>query len=368
MMKSFIRKVCRILLRVFYVFPVHVDKVFLTCFNGTMIGFDAKAFADWSAENNKKLDLVWGISRNANCKELEFETGRLVRIQSLRGFYEMLTAKAIIVNIHPPTYVPFRKEQIIVNTWHGYPFKKVGRASVTSDAANFNAADAFISHSEEYTHICLNASMDFRGDILNCGAPRNDVFFTDKVQKNNELVRKRYGIEQQKILLWMPTFRGEHRLHHANIDFIAVLDALKRRFGGDWVVFVRLHPMIRNKVQYTGEMFVDVSNHQDAQELLCSADIMISDYSSAMWDYALLKRPVFVYAEDEEQYIQSRGLYKNMSELPFVVAHNMGELETAILQFDKDNYLSTMNKYFIEINCFETGKSSETIYKYIYTR
>ena len=111
----------------------------------------------------------------------------------------------------------------------------------------------------------------------------------------------------------------------------------------------------------------DVTNYPDMQELLCAADILITDYSSCMWDFSLMYKPCFIYATDIEQYTQERDFYTPMSEWPFPIATNTDELINNILNFNQEEYVQKVKQHHKALGSFEDGHASERILKILET-
>lgn len=356
-------------LKILYIFPVNNKKIFFMCFDGTMIGFDSKAFVDWINNNKKdeKFKMYWGVKSNKYKKQLFLENVQFIKLKSIRGIYHMMTSGTLIYNINPPSYIPFRKKQLLINTWHGYPVKKIGKYINNFNSKQFNTSTCFLSHSEEYTNLILKDSFEYNGEILKCGTPRNDVFF-DKcaIDKNKEKIYTKYSISKnKKVLLYAPTFRGDFVYEKSNLDFQKIKRILEKKFGGEWIILCRLHPMIVSKFKLDIDNVIDVSFYPDMQELLCASDILITDYSSCMWDFSLMKRPVFIYADDKEKYEKMRGFYFNFDELPYELSASIDELEYKILNFNYNDYQSKISNYLKKINCYEAGDCCLNVYNYI---
>ena len=108
------------------------------------------------------------------------------------------------------------------------------------------------------------------------------------------------------------------------------------------------------------------SNYADINELMISSDILITDYSSVMFEFSYMKRPVFLYCRDLENYTKTdRGLYFDIKKLPFIFVENNQELISSINNFNYDKYLKDLNNFFENIGLKEDGKSSEKIAKII---
>ena len=166
-----------------------------------------------------------------------------------------------------------------------------------------------------------------------------------------------------------PTFRGgsqsEQRKVFADIgtiDFGRLKCALEKKFGGTWVVFVRLHPQLALRgISYenTKDGIIDVTAVDDMYELLAAMDAFVSDYSSAAFDASYMRIPVFLYVDDLDDYVADRGkLTWNIDEIPFPMSKNNEELENNIKEFDKESYLDKLEKTFDKMKLLEDGKAA----------
>jgi CDP-glycerol glycerophosphotransferase len=111
---------------------------------------------------------------------------------------------------------------------------------------------------------------------------------------------------------------------------------------------------------------IDVTGYNDIQELLLIADILISDYSSLMFDYSLTNRPCFLYVPDIKQYLEKeRNFYFNLEELPFVSAVSNSDLVREIEQFDEIHYKQEVQTFLNKVGSYENGNSSELLLRKI---
>ena len=231
--------------------------------------------------------------------------------------------------------------------------------------------DYWISNCDFETDVYKSAFWDVKC-VKMLGHPRNDLFFRDNSLLSSKVLGK-YNIDlSKKIALYMPTFREDYRLDNYNIDVAKMIDALSEKYGGEWIVMVRLHSRVltlRNKLMddYGSDKVVDVTHYDDVQELIAVADIMISDYSSAIFDYLLTRKPGFIYATDIEEYEGERGLYYSIYDTPFAIAKNNEELVQAIMNFDEEKYLKKVDEFLEEKGSMEDGHSSENILEFMNT-
>lgn len=353
----------------FHLFPLKKNKVFLMNFDGTAVGHDSKAFVRWCLNQGHFFEFVWGAKDKNYASKMKYQGVRFVPIKSLRGLYDLLTAKTIIYNINPPSYVAFRKGQVLINTWHGFPYKVAGKYRDGYDYKQFNTTTCFLSDAAFCTERTIRGDFDYQGEVLTCGTPRTDIFYSPDLIAVSKETRIELGIEDEyKIVLYAPTFRqnkGEYSYQDSGLDISTLKESLSRRFGGQWIVLCRLHPMIAHQFNIDRKDVIDVSLYDDTQNLLCVSDVLITDYSSVNWDFALMKRPVFIYAEDVEEYKESRGLVVPLDSWPFPISKNNVELQHAIESFDEIAYLKRVEKYQEMLGNYDIGKSCETVYKYI---
>lgn len=370
-MSDTIKKIIRYILKIFYVFPVDNRRIFLMSFNGSAYGYDSKAMAEYIESNyNGLFQMIWGTKSNRYFKNIDIDNLRFVRLKSIKGIYYMMTSGTLIYNINPPSYIPFREnKQILINTWHGMPYKKVGRYAKEFNEKQVNTTTHFLSHCEKYTQWVIRDSLLYNNKVINCGVPRNDIFFSpDKVEECRRKVKEHYLIDADcKTILYAPTFRGDFLYESTNLNFKLMRAAVKKRFGGEWIILFRIHPMVVNKYAHQQEV-IDVSAHPDMQELLCCADILITDFSSCMWDFSLTQKPVFVFADDVDSYETSRGLYMPCRKWPFPVARNNEELQKEILEFNENVYRQKINAYTQYMNSYETGDAARQIMELICKR
>ena len=163
--------------------------------------------------------------------------------------------------------------------------------------------------------------------------------------------------------MYAPSFRDNDILKYYSIDSEGVVEALKEKFGGDWVFVYRTHPQFNkrklNKLDYKNS--INATSYSDIQELLLAADCMITDYSSCIFDFMLSKKPAFIFAVDKDKYSSERGLYYPLEATPFPVAINNQKLIENIKYFDNNSYIEKVNKFFEEKGCVEDGHASQRV-------
>lgn len=361
---------------VFRVFPIQKNKVVFSSYKGKGYGDNGKYIAEALLAQDKKLDLVWLVSdMNTDMPD----SIRKVKWGSLRATFEMATAKVWVDNCRKLDFIRKRKAQYYIQTWHG----DVGMKKCEGDALN-DLSDKYIRAAKRDSRmanlfVCGNGWIAdlyrkfywYTGEIAQCGYPRRDLFY----QQDEKLIRKiRDNLkipEGAKVLLYAPTFRttsSRENLQLYNLNWKATLNALEERFGGKWIGMIRLHPNISHLASKLAlpEDVLNVTNYPDMQELMLVSDCSISDYSSSVFEFAVMKRPGFIYAVDIEEYKKKRDLYFTFDDIPFSVSSSDEELVQDILGFDEEQYHQKLHDFYdVRINMTEKGDASAYLAKRI---
>ncbi|MDQ2674194.1 MAG: CDP-glycerol glycerophosphotransferase family protein [Chloroflexota bacterium] len=254
--------------------------------------------------------------------------GRLAgAIAAIRSGYALARARVVVVDDYffPIYVIRPRSGTTIVQTWHASgAFKRFGHsvrdASFGADAAltdrvriHANYDVCLVGSAEAATHYADAFALPiarFRWDL---GVPRTDVFFApDERRAAEQRVRERYDIPaDRRVVLWAPTFRGDRVTDARDADALD-LGTLAAALSDDHLVLLRLHPFVRARLSIPAAAapFVrDVSAHPDINELMFVADALVTDYSSAIFEYSLLERPMAFFAPDLDGYERERGFY-----------------------------------------------------------
>ncbi len=254
--------------------------------------------------------------------------GRLAAMaQALSAGYYLATSRVFIVDDYffPIYVVRPRDGTTIIQTWHACgAFKKIGYSLLDR---SFGADEALVERVPIHSNydVCLVASAGaapayaeafrqplerFRSDL---GIPRTDVFFgDDRLTAIRAAVRSKYGLDgRRRVVLYAPTFRGDTITNaHATDDLD--LRVLRDVLGDDHVILVRLHPFVRAGTAIGPDLSgfaIDASDHPDINELMLVSDVLVTDYSSAIYEFALLDKPMVFFAPDYEAYERERGFY-----------------------------------------------------------
>jgi teichoic acid ribitol-phosphate primase len=246
---------------------------------------------------------------------------------ALTAGYHLATARLFIVDDYffPIYVVRPRDGTTIVQTWHasgafkqfGYSVldKSFGADEVLTDrvAIHSNYDVCLVSSASVAPHYAEAFRLPIERFVSRLGIPRTDVLFgEERIARLVADIRSRYAIpDGRRVILYAPTFRGDSVVDATAGDGLD-LGRLREALGEDHVVLVRLHPFIREHVALDPALAgfaIDVSDHPDINELLLVTDLLITDYSSVIYEFSLLGRPMVFFAPDREAYERERGFY-----------------------------------------------------------
>lgn len=359
--------------------PIVKGRIMCVCWGGTKYNCNPKAITDKIIEkglakgqnNDKGFEIIYVFVNPSQFEGVLSKEIKAVEIGSFEYFYLLATSQFIIANTRfgGGIYWSFKKKngQIFIQTQHGgHGIKKVEFDADLPDEyykiakEDTDRTDLMLSDSKYWTNV-YRTSYRYRGEVLENGLPRNDIFFVN--QKEERSNNKHYAI-------YTPTFRnnGRRDVYGFNVD--KVIDALQVKFGGEWYIRVSSHPNMRDCYReiydFSHPRLIDVGE-EELQPLLLSSDILITDYSSAEMDFSLTKRPIFQLCRDRKDY--DRGFYINPEDLPFPYAETEDQLIENIMNFDNDKYLKDLDKFNIDIiGLSETGYASEAVVNWMLSK
>jgi len=287
--------------------------------------------------------------------------------------YLIATSKYIFLDDYYPIIYPLklRKGTEVIQLWHAMgAFKKVGysRTSSTINSLTHRGYSSAIVSSEQ---IRKNYAEAFNMDldkVLALGVPRTDIFFDDKYME--KIIKQKHQIYPQiknkKVILFAPTFRGkgqkEGYYDFSWIDFVRFKNELKETY----ICLIKLHPFIKNKPDYSFEeddFYIDLSSEREINDFLFITDILITDYSSVIFEYSFLKKPVVFFVPDLEEYKNERDFYYPIKKYIYgEIACNSEDLITKIKKPElKHEKLEEFQNFFCSA-C--DGKSTKRIVNY----
>lgn len=383
--KLSIKYAMRLFLKSYWLIPIKKNRIFFMANMGKGYLCNPKYIYESMLVDPEYTDyeFVWCLREPGKHRELlnNRKTVLVNRNDYRKYFYYLLTSDIVIYNCGGFSYAPIRKKQFLVETGHGGGLQKKNGFLLSNKSKFSNKGIAlaskdiklWISSSNLQSDMYTRQAMAYHGEILDSGYPRSDLFYHATPEKKKE-VRQRLGVaENKKIVLYAPTFKGDEGHAVALSEGVEVIDvhtvksALEKRFGGEWLFAKRGH-------QYSQEVDIEMADcdwtkYPDMQEILLIADVLITDYSSCLWDFAIMSKPCFLFVPDLKAYRdKDRGFYIPIEKWAGIMVCKNSEWDTQIEKFDASNYSVVVKDYLDMMGSFEHGSATELVKKRILRR
>lgn len=304
--------------------------VMFESFHAKQYSDNPRAIYEYMKENHRDYQLLWSI--NGQVEQLFKDFGvPYVRRFTFRWFLTFPRAKYWVNNVRLPAWMPKPQDTIFVQTWHGTPLKKLGidieeihmpGTKTSTYKKNFVIEASkwdYLVSPNAYSSEIFKRAFHFKGEVIESGYPRNDVL-SNATPDMISAIKKNLGIPvEKKIMLYAPTWRDNefYQKGKYKFQFQFDLENWKKEFGDEWVLLSRMHYLVAENFDFSAHAgtVYDVSAYPDIRELYLISDMMITDYSSVFFDYAILNRPIIFFMYDLEKYRNElRGFYINIEE------------------------------------------------------
>lgn len=366
-MNGFFRLRRRLCWQLFSFLPKRKSKVVLQSFYGRGYSDSPKAIAE-EMRRRGGFRLYWVVKGQAEAESLPAGITP-IQLDSVRCIYHLCTAGVWVDNSRKWSFSQKRGRQYYVQTWHGFPLKRIEKDAgdalpadyIQSAKKDSKMCDLFLSNGSFMSWV-YRTGFWYHGEILLAGFPRNDVLVrgdAGAVQRARESLQLP---EDTRFLLYAPTFRKEMGLNVYDLDYPAVLQALSERFGGRWMVLAKLHPNVAARaaeLRLNPAYVVNASTYADIQDLYLLSDAMVTDYSSVMFDYILTQKPCFLYVNDLQAYQNDRNFYYPLHKLPYDHAENNARLLACIAAFDAQRHIRKLTDFCTEFGIRESGGAAK---------
>lgn len=297
--------------------------------------------------------------------------GTAVRFNSLQYFRVMATSKFFINNANFPDSYVKRKGQVEIQTMHGTPLKTLG-LDVPGELDDPDKRRAFIRRCSRWDYLIVQSPTAetitrscyaYKKAYLNTGYPRNDALFSSNSADISALKQK-YGIpENKKVIIYAPTWRVRN-VFDLRLDVSNLLDAC----GDEYCLGLRVHQFALKGLNANDldDRVINLSNAESMEELYLLADIMITDYSSLMFDFAILGKPMLFYVYDLEEYRDElRGFNLDFErEAPGPLLKTTEDVIDAITHIDETTkqYKSAYDAFRNKFCTYEKGTASQEVF------
>lgn len=354
----------------FRILPIKNNYVLMENFFGKGYGDSPKYIAETLLKSDK-VKIFW-LVKNKFYDDIPTAITQ-IRRGSFSELYYLSVSKFWIDNSRKHYGIRKRKAQVYIQTWHGgIAVKKIERDVINTlprtyikSAKNDSKMINYLLVNNKKYEFVFNENFWYKGELLEVGTPRTDTFFENF--NVDELKEKLNISKNTHIILYTPTFR-DNNIDAYNLNYTNTVKLFTRKFGGNWKIFIRLHPNIcylQNSILYTSDV-INASNYSDINDLIKVCDYLITDYSSCMFDAMFAKKNVLIYASDELDYEKSRGVYIHLNELPFPISRNNEDFCKIVKDFDQKRYSDNVSNFIKEIGSFEDGNASKEVVDKIY--
>ena len=341
------------------ILPVKRDRALFLSYRGKQYSCNPRAISEELKRlSGDKIEIVWAFHAPEKFKYLEKDGVKVISDRGLRFIFTALTARAVCTNTYYKPYLPRRKKQFYLRTWHGGgAYKRVDPPRGLMGkyiALQQQGASLYLSSSKAFTRMTLRESFGYKGEVLEAGMPRNDPLVSGAWRKEGDKVRLELGLEGKKLCLYAPTYRDDGRAA-GGFDAQKIKNALSDRFGGDWLLLGRGH--------HAGggcgvNCDMDLSAYPDMQPLLMAIDALITDYSSSIWDMSLMEKPAFLFCPDLGRYKAERDFYTPITGWGYPVSEDESDLYESILSFDEAACHDNLKNYREALGDCESGEAS----------
>ena len=379
-------KIFSVFYRIFCkIVPTNNNMVIFIAFHGRGYLDNPKAIHRYMSElsNFKNYSFIWPLKHKK-----EIKNAKVVQYLSLTYFYYMARSKYWISNCKLPSYIYKKKNQIYLQTWHGTPLKRLGHDIVVSNKKFYRSGlsaeemkktydddvskyNYMLSPNSFCTKVFQSAFRINKERLIETGYPRNDIL-SNYTKGYKQDIFKKYGLpSNKKIILYAPTWR-DNQFNVSGYVFELKVDfkLWKEILGEDYIILYKPHYLIINKMKKDkalDDFVYEIDADAEISDLYIISDILITDYSSVFFDYAILKRPIYFYMQDIKEYQHElRGFYLAIhKDLPGNIYETEKEMLEDIVK-DRFDY-KRLDEFNERFNYLEDGKGAKRVVDILFT-
>lgn len=351
---------------VFVYLPVNKNTVYFEAYWGKGYSCNPKAISQYMSTHYPEKKQVWsfqnqGVNKNVNS----------TRQYSISYFYYLATSQVFFVNANLPNFFRKRQGTVHIQTKHGTPLKIMGldeleHKQLQHDIEFFEKRCKrwdYVISSNQYSSNIWKKAFPYSYELIESGYPRNDSLIQyQNDQVKIKAIREQLGINENcKVILYMPTIRDYQTSTSPYLDSVH----LAKDLGDEYVILSRFHYLTNDNFTdvYPGNI-IDVTGYSYVENLYLVSDLLITDYSSAMFDYSVLRKPILLYLFDYQEYKINRGIYLD------IISSSPGEvffdINTLVGSLKSGNYLDALyedklKKFCQTYNAWEDGQASKKV-------
>lgn len=365
-------------------FPIRKKTVLFKSFDG-QYNDNPKAISEVLYTMAPSIQQIW-LAKKDNASDFPGYV-RQVRPNTFEYFMYAAKSQVVVENMTGIRGVFLRKENIFfkkllkdkrqlnISTWHGTPLKRIGYDTPGNHKKKvYYSSSDYVTGSSDYFRTCFQTAYPNLATRA-YGYPRNDCLVVRTVNKEEvERRKQKLRLPPKRVILFAPTFResvyesGVRQMKE--MDVPKLISACEKKFGGEWIFVYRVHHEVQKEIsleklsQKKPGMIFDGNVGQDMADYLCVADILITDFSGSLFDFAITGKPCFLYAPDRERYENiERGFYLPIDSLPYSMSEDSDGLYRQIALFDRNAYEKGVTRFLQTIGSVHDGKASTRVAK-----
>lgn len=338
---------------------INSHQVIFSSFSGRQFSDSPKAVYEWLKDDPKYADynLIWAFVDPSEFPEIDDQ--HKVTIDTPEFFNLLFASKYWVANTGIERLIPFNHDgHVYIQTWHGVPLKHLGldEANLEFLPKNWyqNVKFDILTCSSEYDQKIFQRIFPSTTNIQPIGLPRNYELVHHNYNRDETIAELKLD-PKKPILLYAPTFR-EYQQTKSGSTY------LTNPFSKETEKWLSEHYNVLMRGHYFTESiednpFIDVSGYEDLNELMRVSDLLVTDYSSIMFDYALLGKPIFLYMYDFDQYLANRGTYVDPREVGLSYSLTESDFIEQIKNIDASSEKVKAAKFSQQFNNENTSKS-----------
>nr|GGG73431.1 hypothetical protein GCM10011398_17360 [Virgibacillus oceani] len=379
-------KIYKVMFFILSKLPKKRNLIIFESFLGKQYSDNPRAIYEYLIENNFEYDMYWSFEGNC-ITAFQGKNIKKVRRLSIKWMVLMSRAAYWVTNSRLPNWLPKPEKTVYLQTWHGTPLKKLAadmdevhmpdtnteiyKRNFVKEAEKWD----FLVSPNQYSTEIFKRAFQFNNRMIESGYPRNDFLIHANNQKNITQIKEKNQLPlNKKIILYAPTWRDNQFYAKGKYKFTLMMDLKKmqRELGDTHIILLRLHYLVAEKLDISDyDNFVyDFSSYEDIRELYLISDMLITDYSSVFFDYAILQRPMMFYVYDIDNYRDTlRGFYFDFEmNAPGPLVKSTDEMIMEIKQMGVDGFEpSQTTKDFYQKFCYlEDGNASKRVVKEVF--
>ena len=288
-----------------------------------------------SQESYKNLIFVWAFDRPG---DFDIPKAKKIKIDSWKYFITALKAKYWISSVNIERGLKFKKKNTIyLNSWHGAGTKKIGNAVDGRKDFDYSNVNVMLVQSHYEMGIFKQDFLVREQNFLLSGFPRGDELFHTSVNQIKAYKEALNIPKEKKVILYAPTWReSTNRGISYDLKPPIHIEKWQEKLQDDYVVLFRTHAFTTKVMNLHFNDFIrDTSSYDNLNHLLLIADILITDYSTIVFDFSILEKPFLCFGYDYDEYKRERGFYIDLEEeYPLGVQNNEDEILDLILNMN----------------------------------